>query len=214
MQYKSIENVINIFFSYHVLFVIIPIYYFCKMCSVEFSLIIRKISSFAKPSTAQPFDSIRQLRKANETRKSSLRLNSLVMPHSQIKNVRKKCSPFVLALHVNPTYIEYWLPFPNTPTAWKKAFYDPEGIHESLNCRKYKTNKLSSQNNAAKTREHNFITFFLSLNIFSCIRILNYFLSSQSLQLQIIFYHLFIFYLIDSLSIDYYVNGRKEHRIV
>ena len=173
MQYKSIENVINIFFSYHVLLVIIPIYYFCKMCSVEFSLIIRKISSFAKPSTTQPFDSICQLRKANETRKSSLRLNSLVMPHSQIKNVRKKCSPFVLALHVNPTYIEYWLPFPNTPTAWKKAFYDPEGIHESLNCRKYKTNRLSSQNNAngknSRTQFHHFLFvikhFFLYQNI-------------------------------------------------
>lgn len=64
---------------HHVLLVIIPTHYFCKTCSMIFTLIIRKISPFAKPSTVQPFDSICQLQKANETRKSSLRLNSLAM---------------------------------------------------------------------------------------------------------------------------------------
>lgn len=75
---KSIENVINIF-PLIMFRLLIPIYYFCKTCSTEFTLIIRKISPFAKPSTVQPFDSICQLQKANETRKSSLRLNSLAM---------------------------------------------------------------------------------------------------------------------------------------
>lgn len=162
------------FSSYHALLVIIPTCYFCKMCSVEFSLIIRKISSFAKPSTAQPFDSICQLQKANETRKSSLRLNSLVMPHSRIKNAKKNAlhsfQHYTLIRHTSN--IGYHIQIHQRLE--RKLFMIPRVCTNrwiAENTRLLDALPKITQQNLANT-----ISFSsqLSLNIFSCIRILNY----------------------------------------